>query len=575
MPTLSWIGKEAVEKHHLEIPYRLLEYDDSLSAGDKESGNLIIQGDNLHALKALLPYYAGKIKCIYIDPPYNTGNEGWKYNDNVNAPEIKKWLNDVVGKEGEDLSRHDKWLCMMYPRLQILKRLLHKKGSIFISIDENEQAHLKLLMDEIFGAKNFIEQLVWNKRVPKNDKYIGNIHEYILLYARDIASINKFIQNKEGIPEINDLLSELKRKKVPIPEAEIEIKKLYKKNNYDRGITLYNSLDENYRLWGKINVSWPNGQTFGPRYDVIHPKTGKPCKVPDRGWRWTKETFDKLLNYENVVELHDGSFKCGSIWFAKDENTQPSSIKYLDEVSFFLLRSIISTKSQGAISLKNFSDESFDYPKPVDLIKLLFTSTDFKNGIFLDSFAGSGTTGHAVLELNKEDGGNRKFMLVELEEDIAKNVTAERIKRVINGYEVQKPNGSKEKVEGLGGGFRYCKLSEPLFDKFGNIRQGVKFRELAFHIFFSETGVPLKENTKFTSPFIGKYKGTAYYLLFNGILGDKSVNGGNVLTSKILSELKPHIGQKIIFGESCRLSSARLKKENIIFKQIPYEIKTS
>jgi len=575
MPTLSWIGKEAVEKHHLEIPYRLLEYDDSLSVGDKENGNLIIQGDNLHALKALLPYYTGKIKCIYIDPPYNTGNEKWAYNDNVNAPEIKKWLNEVVGREGEDLTRHDKWLCMMYPRLQILKKLLHKKGSIFISIDENEQANLKLLMDEIFGAKNFIEQLIWNKRVPKNDKYIGNIHEYILLYAKDIDLINKFIQSKEGIPEINDLLTELRRKKIPIPEAENEIKKLYKKNNYDRGITLYNSLDENYRLWGKINVSWPNGQTFGPRYDVIHPKTGKPCKVPDRGWRWTKETFDKLLNYENVVELHDGSFKCGLIWFAKDENTQPSSIKYLDDVSYFLLRSIISTKSQGAISLKNFSDRSFDYPKPVDLIKLLFSSTDFKNGIFLDSFAGSGTTAHAVKELNKEDGGNRKFILVELEEDIAKNVTAERIKRVINGYEVEKPNGTKEKVEGLGGGFRYCKLGEPLFDKFGNVRKGVKFRELAFHIFFSETGVPLKENAKLTSPFIGKYNGVAYYLLFNGILGDLSVNGGNVLTSKILSELKSHNGQKIIFGESCRLSLARLKKENIIFKQIPYEIKIS
>ncbi|HQF43614.1 MAG TPA: site-specific DNA-methyltransferase, partial [Ignavibacteriaceae bacterium] len=254
MPTLSWIGKEAVEKHHLEIPYRLLEYDDSLSVGDKENGNLIIQGDNLHALKALLPYYAGKIKCIYIDPPYNTGNEKWAYNDNVNAPEIKKWLNEVVGREGEDLTRHDKWLCMMYPRLQILKKLLHKKGSIFISIDENEQANLKLLMDEIFGAKNFIEQLIWNKRVPKNDKYIGNIHEYILLYAKDIDLINEFIQSKEGIPEINDLLTELRRKKIPIPEAENEIKKLYKKNNYDRGITLYNSLDENYRLWGKINV---------------------------------------------------------------------------------------------------------------------------------------------------------------------------------------------------------------------------------------------------------------------------------------------------------------------------------
>ncbi|MDD5608487.1 MAG: DNA methyltransferase, partial [Ignavibacterium sp.] len=156
MPTLSWIGKEAVEKHHLEIPYRLLEYDDSLSIGDKESGNLIVEGDNLLALKALLPYYAGKIKCIYIDPPYNTGNEGWKYNDNVNSPEIRKWLNDTVGKEGEDLSRHDKWLCMMYPRLSLLKRLLRKDGAIFISIDDNEQANLRLLLDEIFGRQNFI-----------------------------------------------------------------------------------------------------------------------------------------------------------------------------------------------------------------------------------------------------------------------------------------------------------------------------------------------------------------------------------------------------------------------------------
>lgn len=575
MPTLTWIGKEAVEKHHLEIPYRLLEYDNSLSAGDKESGNLLIQGDNLHALKALLPYYAGKVKCIYIDPPYNTGNENWSYNDNVNSPEIKKWLNEIVGKEEDDLTRHDKWLCMMYPRLQTLKKLLHKKGAIFVSIDENEQAHLKLLMDEIFGAKNFIEQLVWNKRVPKNDKYIGNIHEYILLYAKDIKSINKFIQSKEGIPEINTLTSELKRKKTPIPAAELEIKKLYKKNNYDRGITLYTSLDDDYRLWGKINVSWPNGQTFGPRYDVLHPKTQKPCKVPDRGWRWTKETFDKLLDYDNVIELHDGSFKCGSIWFAKDENTQPSSIKYLDEVSFFLLRSIISTKSEGAISLKNFSDQSFDYPKPVDLIKLLYTSTSFDSGIFLDSFAGSGTSGHSILELNKEDGGNRKFILIELEEDIAKKVTAERLKRVITGYEIKKQNGTTEKVEGLGSGFRYCKLGEPLFDQYGNVREGVTFKQLAYHIFFSETGVPLKGNAKLNTPLIGKYKGSAYYLLFNGILGDKSVNGGNVLTSKVLVSLPKHNGDKIIFGMASRLSIARLKQFNIIFKQIPVEIKTS
>jgi len=155
MPTLNWIGKESVENHHLEIPYKLLEYDDTLSTGDKDSENLIVQGDNLHALKALLPYYAGKVKAIYIDPPYNTGNENWRYNDNVNAPEIKKWLNNVVGKEGEDLTRHDKWLCMMYPRLQLLKKLLSRDGAIFISIDYNEESNLRLLLNEIFGENNY------------------------------------------------------------------------------------------------------------------------------------------------------------------------------------------------------------------------------------------------------------------------------------------------------------------------------------------------------------------------------------------------------------------------------------
>ncbi|MCZ7603095.1 MAG: site-specific DNA-methyltransferase [Melioribacteraceae bacterium] len=574
MPTLNWIGKEAVEKHHLEIPYRLLEYDDSLSAGDKEAGNLLIQGDNLHALKALLPYYAGEVKCIYIDPPYNTGNENWSYNDNVNSPEIKKWLNDVVGKEGEDLTRHDKWLCMMYPRLQLLKKLLHKSGSIFVSIDENEQSHLKLLMDEIFGAKNFIEQLVWNKRVPKNDKYIGNIHEYILLYAKDINFVDKFIQHKEGIPEINQLLEKLKRKKNPIPESENEIRKLYKKNNYDRGITLYNNLDADYRLWGKINVSWPNGQTYGPRYDILHPITKKPCKVPVRGWRWKEETFNELLDYDNIVELHDGSLKCGRIWFAKDENTQPSSIKYLDEVSFFLLRSIISTKSEGAVSLRHFSNTPFDYPKPLDLIKLLIKSTDLDNALILDSFAGSGTTGQSILELNKEDGGSRKFILIELEENIAINVAVERLKKSINGYNIYKGKKAIAKVEGLGGGFRYCKLSDPLFDQYGNVREGVTFKQLAYHIFFSETGVPLKQNSKLNTPLIGKYKGTAYYLLFNGILGDKTVNGGNVLTTKVLENLPKHNGDKIVFGMASRLSAAKLKNESIVFKQIPVGIKT-
>ena len=193
----------------------------------------------------------------------------------------------------------------------------------------------------------------------------------------------------------------------------------------------------------------------------------------------------------------------------------------------------------------------------------------------MDSFVGTGTFGHAILRLNKQFGGNRKFILIEIDENIAREITAERLKKVINGYSVQKQDRSLEHVEGLGSGFTYCKLGEPLFDKFGNVRQGVKFKELAYHIFFSETGVPLSEKAKLKTPLIGTYKGTAYYLLFNGILGDKSVNGGNVLTSKILESLPKHNGPKIVFGESNRLSLARLKKENIVFKQIPYEIKTS
>jgi adenine-specific DNA-methyltransferase len=217
----------------------------------------------------------------------------------------------------------------------------------------------------------------------------------------------------------------------------------------------------------------------------------------------------------------------------------------------------------------------FATPKPTRLIKRILQIATDENDTILDSFAGSGTTGQAVLEINQEDKGNRKFILVEMEKDIAQKVTAERVKRVAKGYSVAKASGKIENIEGLGSGFRYCKLSNPLFDKFGNVHENVKFKELARHIFFSETGQPLPAHAKFNTPLIGVHNGVAYYLLFNGILGDKSVSGGNVLTSKILSSLPEHAGNKIIFGESCRLSTSRLGAEKIVFKQIPYEIKTS
>ncbi|MFN8365962.1 MAG: site-specific DNA-methyltransferase [Candidatus Kapaibacterium sp.] len=561
MPTLHWIGKDKVINHHMDVPFKVLEHSYGFDNGtqtDQEtnSGNKIIHGDNLEALKALLPEYEGRIKCIYIDPPYNTGNEGWVYNDNVNDPKIKKWLGQVVGKESEDLSRHDKWLCMMYPRLKLLHKLLSEDGVIFVSIDENEVSNLRLLMDEIFGAGNFIEQLVWNKRVPKNDKYIGNIHEYVLLFVKNKSVGHKFTQRKEGIPEINDLLSNLKRKKVPIPKAEIEIKNLYKKNAYDRGITLYNSLDKNYKLWGKINVSWPNGQTFGPRYDVLHPKTKKPCKVPERGWRWTKDTFDSLLDYENVKELHDGSFVCGKIWFAKDENTQPSSIKYLEEVSDFLLRSIISTKSEGGVSLKELTDERFDYPKPIELIEILLSSFDTTNAIILDSFAGSGTTAQVVLNLNKNDNGNRNFILVEMDE-YSEKVTAERVKRVINGYGT---------TEGTSGSFDFYELGQPMFLEGGNLNELVGIEKIRQYVYYSETKTPpTSTKHKDNKHFLGKHNDTAYYFHYEQ-------NGVTTLDHAFLATMKTKAEQYVVYADNCLLTKDFMTKHNIIFKKIPRDI---
>lgn len=536
MPTLNWIGKEAVEKHHLEIPYRLLEYDDEFSAGDKEAGNLLIQGDNLHALKALLPYYAGKVKCIYIDPPYNTGNEKWSYNDNVNSPEMKKWLNEVVGKEGEDLTRHDKWLCMMYPRLQLLKKLLRKDGAIFVSIDDNEQGNLLEIMNEIFGKQNFICSFIWQKKhtVANDARFVSDNHDFILFFAKNI---NYFKVNK-------------------LPRTEVADSR-------------YTNPDNDYRgPWasGPCHAKTPNEKDI---YELTTPSGRKLFPPPGTSWRFSKTRFEELIQDNRI-------------WFGKNGKNVPRIKRFLSDVSegmvspTILLRDLVGDNQEANQEItKVLGKGTFPNPKPTRLIHRLIQLSSNVNELVLDSFSGSGTSGHSVLELNKEDNGNRKFILVELEEDIAKNVTAERLKRVINGYEVQKQNGTTEKVEGLGGGFRYCKLGEPLFDQYGNVREGVTFKQLAYHIFFSETGVPLKENAKLNTPLIGKYKGVAYYLLFNGILGDKTVNGGNVLTSKVLESLPKYKGDKIVFGMANRLSTARLKKENIVFKQIPVEIKIS
>ena len=404
------------------------------SVNFENTNNLYIEGDNLEVLKLLQTAYYRKVKMIYIDPPYNTGND-FVYEDDFKDPlaKYKEITSQTTKSNPETMGRyHTNWLNMMYPRLRLAANLLRDDGVIFISIDDNEVTNLRRLCDEVFGEENFVDCITWNKRVPKNDnKGIGNIHEYILVYVKNLGYQRQFLMQKEGLDDIYEFIDGLKKRRVPLPEAEQELKKFYNKKGYDRGITLYNNLDQNYEPWGKINMSWPNGETFGPQYDVLHPKTQKPTKVPDRGWRWNKNTFDEQLDYEKAYQRHDASWVCGNIWFAKDENTQPSSIKYLKDVGNMLLRSIISLKSDGGVEVENIFDGKnyFSYPKPVSLLKLLINSLKEKDGIFLDFFSGSATTAHAVMQLNAEDGGKRQFIMVQLPE-----VTDEKSEAFKAGY---------------------------------------------------------------------------------------------------------------------------------------------
>lgn len=496
-----WFGKSQAKRNAFTPSNATLVYDETRSVNPNESENLIIEGENLEVLKLLSGSYREKIKCIYIDPPYNKDKD-FVYSDVFSQDKKSYWEESEMLENGikidtnseSDGRFHSNWLNMMYSRLLIARQLLKNDGVIFISLDNNEIHHLRKLCDEVFGEENFIECITWNKRIPKNDKGIGNIHEYILIYVKDATLKHEFTMKKEGIDDIEKLRLKLKKNKTSISESENELKKLFKKKDYDRGITLYNSFSNDYRIWGKINMSWPNADTFGPTYDVIHPKTNKVVKVPDRGWRWKLETFEDASGieegkYKNIIELHDGSFMCGRIWFSKDENTQPSSITYLDEVESFLLRSIISTKSDGGIELEKIFDGKsyFSYPKPSSLIQMLLNSIETNdNDIFLDFFAGSGTTGHSVFQINQDFDSNKKFILVQVpeilnEKNIAikenfkkiSDITIERNKRVVEKIIKEKTEkqpdlfaGDKKDKKSLQGlGFKVFKLQKSNFPR--------------------------------------------------------------------------------------------------------------
>lgn len=534
MPTLNWIGKEAVVRHHKEVPFRLLEPVPELACGPVDSGNLIVQGDNLHALKALLPRYAGQVKCIYIDPPYNTGNEGWVYNDNVNSPEIRRWLGEVVGKEGETLDRHDRWLCMMYPRLVLLKQFLREDGAIFVSIDDNEVATLRLLLDEIFGAKNFVANIIWQKKyaVANDHKTIAPMHDFLMVYQRSPAWTRNLLPRGD--------------EKDRQYRYEDE-KGIFRPDNY----TCNKTAEERPNLY----------------YPVINPNTGEEI-WPKRTavWRYSKERHEQNIAENLIYWGKDGTGKVPAYKRYKNALRNDGVVPQTLWLHEFAGHTDGSRKELREVLHDIPSVSDFATPKPSLLIQRILQIATDKDSLILDSFAGSGTTGHAVLKQNTEDEGSRRFILVEMDGDIARDITMERVKRVSQGY----INNKDASISGLGGGFQYCRLSaQPLFDETGQIRSDVTFAQLAEFVWFVETGTGY--TGKSDSPLLGVHQQRAIYLLYNGILKDKSTDGGNVLTASVLDLLPTFPGPKVIYATANRLGN-RTAREGITFKQTPYAL---
>lgn len=500
MPALQFKGKTAIECYHHTVPHHTFEFDGKLSVlaqGEKLGldGNLIIEGDNLLALKALLPTHAGRIKCIYIDPPYNTGNEGWVYNDNLTQPQFKEWIGQTVGKEGEDATRHDKWCCMMYPRLSLLKELLRDDGAIFISIDDNEIAHLRMLMDEIFGENNFIASIIWQKvYAPKSSaEFFSENHDYIVLCAKERREWDRNL----------------------LPRTEKQDAAYSNPDNDPRGSWRANNLAaRNYYSKGTYSIKCPGGRVI-------------PGPPPGSYWRVSEENFWRLDRE-------------GRIWWGEGKNNVPAPKIYLSEVKKGVVPQTIWPYSEvghtqdakkSILQIFNTDQEVFLTPKPVQLCKRIIQLSAEPDDLILDSFAGSGTTVHAVLDMNREDGGDRKFILVQMPYDTKENekerfnicqkMTAERVRRIIQGYTFTKRGGNgsekKEHVAGLGGSFTYARLGPPLFGEYRDLGKKLPaFEELAKYIFYTETSQDFdRKAMNEKTGKIGEHKGTSYYLLYS------------------------------------------------------------
>ena len=506
MPTLSWQGRDAHLRAAEAVPYRLLREEPETGFGADRSQGLLVQGDNLEALKALLPFYAGRVRCIYIDPPYNTRSAFQHYDDNL---------------------EHATWLGLMVPRLQLLREFLSEDGSIWVSIDDNEGHYLKVVMDEVFGRRNFVVTNTWQKRYSRENRAaIGDAHEFVLVYCRDLE---KF---KDG------------RNRVPLTQEQARVYR--NPNNDPRG------------RWRGVPM---NAQGYRPNqmYEIVGPDGTVHVPPKGRCWSTIKENFETLRSD-------------GRIYFGRDGSAAPSIIRYLDEVegnvpwSWWPHEDVGHTdEAKKEVAALADEGEVFTTPKPERLLqRILHIATD-PGDLVLDSFLGSGTTAAVAHKMG------RRWIGVEMGEH-ARTHCALRLRKVVEG----EGGGISRDVgwEG-GGGFRFATLGPAVFDASGAVADGIRFADLAAHVWFHATRTPLPAPPESAAPgpVLGTHEGRSVALLFNGILKDRSAGGGNVLTHatlRLLRETAP--GPLLVFGAACRLSDATLAREGVTFRQTPYEL---
>ncbi|MCX6082801.1 MAG: site-specific DNA-methyltransferase [Chloroflexi bacterium] len=522
MPSLTWLNDDEARKTSAHIPYRLLEADAGLSHGAADTGNMLIQGDNLEALKALLPYYAGQVKCIYIDPPYNTQSAFEHYDDNL---------------------EHSTWLSMMYPRLELLRDLLSEDGSIWVSIDDNEGHYLKAVMDEVFGRQNFRTNVTWQRKysVSNNYKGIATICDFILVYSKSDSFKN-------------NLLTRTDESKARYTNPDNDPRGPWKAVDY-------------------LNQATPEKRP-NLCYDIKNPNTGEVIKNTKKAWKYEPETHRQHV---------DGN----RIWWGRDgKNSVPALKLFLSDVpdgmtphNWWPHEEVGHTDEAKKEMIHLFGAlDVFDTPKPERLIKRIFNIATNPGDLVLDSFLGSGTTAAVAQKMG------RRYIGIEMGAHAVTHCVP-RLQKVIEGEQ----GGISKDVNWLGGGgFRFYRLGETVFDEFGNINPAVRFKELAAHVWFVETKTPLPEAIQQTGDEIASVAGersfaktsllgihheSAIYLLYNGILGDRRPEEGNVLTSRVLEGLPPHTGPRVIYGEYSTLDEAILHEMNITFKHIPYDIK--